>query len=35
MKKIKEFFIKSKVEHEKLLDNLTRDCWASVNEATV
>ena len=32
MKKIKEFFSQSKVEHEKLLLNLTRDCWVTDNE---
>ena len=32
MKKIKEFFSQTKVEHEKLLVNLTRDCWVTDNE---
>ena len=32
IKKIKVFFSQSKLEHEKLLVNLTRDCWVTDNE---
>ena len=32
IKKMKEFFSQSKLEHEKLLVNLTRDCWVTDNE---
>ena len=32
LKKMKEFFSQSKLEHEKLLVNLTRDCWVTDNE---
>ena len=32
IKKIKEFFSQSKIEHENLLVNLTRDCWVTDNE---
>ena len=29
---MKEFFSQSKLEHKKLLVNLTRDCWFTDNE---
>ena len=32
---MKNSLAKSKLEHEKLLVNLTRDYWVTVNEATV
>ena len=32
IKKMKEFFSQSKLEHEKLLVNLTKDCWVTDNE---
>ena len=32
IKKMKEFFSLPKLEHEKLLVNLTTDCWVTDNE---